>query len=248
MTVIEALSEDASMRMDQARSVHATAPAGTHGSLLAGLATTAAPLDRARTLPREVYTSPDILALEQRELFRRMWLCIGREEDFPKPGSFLTQTIANERILVIRGEDGALRAFFNVCRHRGSHLVEEPCGQIRKAIACPYHAWTYGFDGKLLRTPRPEPGFRTEDFPVNPVQLGHLVRLRVHQSRRERDAARAVALRPAESRALSARPTCAAHTASTTRSTRTGRSSPRTTASAITARPCTRSCTGSATC
>ena len=162
------------MRLDAVRSSPPTSPAASpaRATLLAGLATTAAPLDRARTLPREVYTSPDVLSLEQRELFSRMWLCIGREEDFPKPGSFLTQTIANERILVIRGEDGALRAFFNVCRHRGSHLVEEPCGHIRKAIACPYHAWTYGFDGKLIRTPRPEPGFRTEDFPLNPVQLG----------------------------------------------------------------------------
>src|SRR5262245_62256199 len=127
--------EFVAMRMEAARSSPATSPAVSpaRARLLAGLADTAAPLDRARTLPREVYTSPDILALEQREMFRRMWLCIGREEEFPKPGSFLTQTIGGERILVIRGEDSVLRAFFNVCRHRGSHLVEEPCGQIRKA-------------------------------------------------------------------------------------------------------------------
>jgi Rieske 2Fe-2S family protein len=143
-----------------------------HSRLLAGLADTAAPLERARTLPREVYTSPDILALEQRELFRRMWLCIAREEDFPKAGSFLTQTIGGERILVMRGEDGQIRAFYNVCRHRGSHLVEERCGQLGKAITCPYHAWSYGLDGRLLRIPRPDAGFRTEDFPLNPVQIG----------------------------------------------------------------------------
>src|SRR5215470_11335351 len=108
------------MRMEAVRSspTASTSANPARAKLLAGLADTAAPLDRARTLPREVYTSPDILALEQRELFRKMWLCIGRDEDFPKPGSFLTQTIANERILVIRGEDNELRAFFNVCRHR----------------------------------------------------------------------------------------------------------------------------------
>jgi Rieske 2Fe-2S family protein len=159
--------------MEQARSAPAPLPRGTAGAgLLAGLADTARPLDHARTLPREVYTSPAILALEERELFRRMWLCVAREEDFPDPGSFLTCTIAGERILLMRAEDGRIGAYYNVCRHRGSHLVEERCGRLRGALTCPYHAWTYGYDGRLLRTPRPDAGFRKEDYPLEPVQTG----------------------------------------------------------------------------
>jgi Rieske 2Fe-2S family protein len=100
-----------------------------------------------------------------------MWLCVGREEDLPDAGSYLTQAIGSERILVVRGEDRALRAFYNVCRHRGTQLVEEPCGRLRGAIGCPYHAWTYALDGRLLRAPRAEAGFRPEEFPLLQARL-----------------------------------------------------------------------------
>ncbi|HSD55404.1 MAG TPA: aromatic ring-hydroxylating dioxygenase subunit alpha [Burkholderiales bacterium] len=140
-------------------------------TLAEGLAATCLPLAEARTLPRRVYTDPEVYAAEARALFARMWLCIGREEDLPDTGSFLTQVIGDERILVLRGDDGELRAFFNVCRHRGSRLVEEPCGRLRGALSCPYHAWTYALDGRLLRAPRAEPGFRTEDFPLTQARL-----------------------------------------------------------------------------
>ena len=139
--------------------------------LAAGLAATARPLAEARTLPRPVYFSPAVHALEQRAIFGRMWLCAGREEYLDGPGSYLTQPIGDERVLVIRGEDGALRAFFNVCRHRGARLIEEPCGRLRGALSCPYHAWTYALDGRLLRAPRAEPGFPSEEFPLVQVNL-----------------------------------------------------------------------------
>jgi Rieske 2Fe-2S family protein len=144
---------------------------GAFAEIAAGLAATACPLEEARTLPRGVYTSPEVLALEHREIFGRMWLCVGREEDLDGPGCFLTHPIGDERILVVRGEDGALRAFFNVCRHRGARLVEEPCGRLRGALSCPYHAWTYALDGRLVRAPRAEPGFRAEDFPLAQARL-----------------------------------------------------------------------------
>lgn len=143
----------------------------TTTDLALGLAATARALDQARTLPRAVYTSPEIFALEQRAFFARLWLAIGREEDLPEAGSFLTHPIGEERILVLRGEDGVLRGFFNVCRHRGARLVEEACGRLRGALTCPYHAWTYALDGRLLRAPRAEPGFRPEEFPLVPVRL-----------------------------------------------------------------------------
>ena len=139
--------------------------------IAAGLARTARPLGEARTLPRGAYTSPEVFALEHRVLFGRMWLCIGRGEDLDGTGSFVTHAIGDERLLVLCGDDGVLRAFFNVCRHRGARLVEEPCGRLRGALSCPYHAWTYAADGRLLRVPRAEPGFRAEDFPLVQARL-----------------------------------------------------------------------------
>ena len=82
------------------------------------------------------------LVLELGELFGRRWLAVAREEDVPDAGAFITRPIGNERVLVVRAEDGALRAFYNVCRHRGSRLIEEEKGLLRGVIACPYHAWT----------------------------------------------------------------------------------------------------------
>jgi len=112
------------------------------------------PLGEARTLPATVFTDPAVFALEQRALFGRRWLAIARTEDLPAAGSFLTREVAGERILIVRDEAGVLRAFYNVCRHRGARLVDEPQGQLRSGIACPYHAWVYDFDGKLRRAPR----------------------------------------------------------------------------------------------
>lgn len=120
----------------------------------AELAQTREPLANARTLPGAVYQAKDILALETLALFANHWLAIAREEDLRDVGPFLTAEIAGERILVVRGEDQQLRAFFNVCRHRGSRLIEAPSGRLHGTIACPYHAWTYALDGSFKRAPR----------------------------------------------------------------------------------------------
>ena len=130
----------------------------TNPSALAqALAETCKPLAQARTLPRAVFTDPDTLALEHRELFARRWLAVGREEDLPEAGSFLTRAIGAERVLVVRAEDGRLHALYNVCRHRGARLVEEERGKLRGVIRCPYHAWSYGLDGSFRRAPRMQP-------------------------------------------------------------------------------------------
>src|SRR5690606_33219364 len=127
---------------------------GLDASLAAALRTTRLPLAQARTLPAACYTDPAIHALERRELFGRHWLAVARDEDLPEAGSFVTRGLGGDSILIVRGSDARLRAFFNVCRHRGSRLVAEPCGQLRGAIACPYHAWTYELDGRLRQAPR----------------------------------------------------------------------------------------------
>ena len=124
------------------------------GALPAGLARTSEALTRARTLPALTYTGEAIHALEARALFATQWLVVAREEELPAAGSFVTRELANERILVVRDEAGHLRAYFNVCRHRGARLVTESRGQLHGAIRCPYHAWSYGFDGRLQHAPR----------------------------------------------------------------------------------------------
>ena len=136
------------------------------------LRATLRPLPEARTLPASVYTSPEILGLEQAALFAGSWVCVGREADLPAAGDFFTREIAGDSVLVVRGADGAVRAFFNVCRHRGSRLVDAASGQSLTRILCPYHAWSYGLDGGLQQVPRMPAGFRREQFPLQPVNLG----------------------------------------------------------------------------
>ncbi|MBW6434475.1 aromatic ring-hydroxylating dioxygenase subunit alpha [Actinoplanes hulinensis] len=105
------------------------------------------------TLPGHYYTDPTIFTMEQSRIFERMWICAARAADLPKPGSFRTVDVGRESVVIVRGRDGVLRAFLNVCRHRGAKLCTEPAGEVRRAIQCPYHAWTYGLDGKLIAAP-----------------------------------------------------------------------------------------------
>ncbi len=110
------------------------------------------PTERARTLPGRVYHDPAIFAWEHGQWFRREWLFVGREEDAPETGSFFRCNIAGENAVVVRGNDGVLRAFYNVCRHRGATVVEEASGRMVR-FQCPYHAWIYDLEGNL-RPPR----------------------------------------------------------------------------------------------
>ena len=97
--------------------------------------------DRALSMPGIFYTSPEFLELERAHLFSREWICLGRTEELEKPGDYLTATILEEPILLIRGDDGLIRAFSNVCRHRGM-VIAEGTGSCRRLV-CPYHHWTY---------------------------------------------------------------------------------------------------------
>ena len=105
------------------------------------------------TLAGEFYTSATIFAAEQNEIFEKMWFCAARSSDLANPGQFKKVQIGRESVLVVRGKDGALRAFLNVCRHRGAALCTEPEGQVKRSLQCPYHAWTYALDGKLIAAP-----------------------------------------------------------------------------------------------
>ena len=105
------------------------------------------------TLGGDYYTSETVFAAEQAQIFETMWFCAARTADMPKPGQFKKIQVGRESVLIVRGRDDILRAFLNVCRHRGAQLCTEPEGQVRRNLRCPYHAWTYGLDGKLVAAP-----------------------------------------------------------------------------------------------
>jgi phenylpropionate dioxygenase-like ring-hydroxylating dioxygenase large terminal subunit len=118
------------------------------------------------TLPFSWYSDPAVYALEQERIFRRTWQYVGRVGLVSEPGSFAAVRAGEVPVLLVRDREGALRAFLNVCRHRGSILVDGE-GR-RETIQCPYHAWTYSLDGSLRRAPRAE---RDADFDPSEVGL-----------------------------------------------------------------------------
>jgi Rieske 2Fe-2S family protein len=105
------------------------------------------------TLPGSSYTDPQIFALEQEKIFERMWFCAARASDLDRPGRYQTVQVGRESVLVSRSRDGDIKAFLNICRHRGARLCTEESGEVKRAFQCPYHAWTYGLDGKLVAAP-----------------------------------------------------------------------------------------------
>jgi Rieske 2Fe-2S family protein len=104
-------------------------------------------------LPAVDYYTDDVWERERERVFAAEWCCVGRAEEVPDTGDFVTRDLAGERILLVRGKDGDVRAFYNVCRHRGSVLREEPSGNTKGAFVCPYHAWAYDLEGCLVGTP-----------------------------------------------------------------------------------------------
>jgi choline monooxygenase len=107
------------------------------------------PVARARTLPGTCYSDPEHHRRELRTLFRTEWIAVGLDRDVADPGSYLTGHAGDAPVLVVRDEGGVLRAFLNVCRHRGAPIADD-CG-IARALRCPYHSWVYRLDGSLAR-------------------------------------------------------------------------------------------------
>jgi len=111
-----------------------------------------APISEAFTIPGAWYVDPHIAELEASSVFAGTWQLVGRIERVEKPGQFVTANIAGEPVVVVRGNDGVLRAFYNVCRHHAAAVVTEQCGQA-SILHCPYHGWNYGLDGSLKGMP-----------------------------------------------------------------------------------------------
>jgi Rieske 2Fe-2S family protein len=127
---------------------------------------TEAPLAEAHTLPGRFYYDPGLFEEELQKIFYRSWLYVCREEDLSEPGSFVVRSIGGESVILVRDEDRRIRAFYNVCRHRGARLLKEGRGAGLKNIRCSYHAWTYALDGRLIGAPHTAglKGFRREEY------------------------------------------------------------------------------------
>jgi Rieske 2Fe-2S family protein len=135
------------------------------------------------TLPSSWYTSERIFALEKERIFCRDWICVAREEELAAAGAWRVLDVLGESLLLVRTPAGALRSFYNVCRHRGSRLCRDPAGPQPQVplpggigagrITCPYHQWTYNFDGQLLAAPHlaGEPDFDKSLFSLYPAAV-----------------------------------------------------------------------------
>ncbi len=126
-----------------------------------------------RTLPGRYYTDEAIFGREQEKIFETMWFCAVRSAELAAPGHFRTVAVGRESVLLARGRDGALRAFLNVCRHRGARICTADEGTVRRAFQCPYHAWTYGLDGTLVAAPNltSMPDVDRAEYGLTPVHL-----------------------------------------------------------------------------
>ncbi len=111
-----------------------------------------APLEKASTIPAAWYRDDRIAEQERASVFGGNWIAVGRADQVAVPGRFLTIELAGEPLVIVRGSDGELRAFFNVCRHHAAAVATIPCGTVEH-LRCPYHGWTYGLDGSLKGAP-----------------------------------------------------------------------------------------------
>ena len=128
----------------------------------------------AKALPQRYFISPDVFAEEQEKIFSRQWALVGHQSRIAHAGDYFTSEVAGESLIIVRDKRGEIHGFYNVCRHRGSRLIENRNGQLSAAIQCPYHAWTYGLDGRLLGAPHMDetPGFNKAEYPLKPARLG----------------------------------------------------------------------------
>lgn len=139
-------------------------------AILADLGRSAAlPFEQAETLHTGCYTDPAFTALEVERLFRRDWVCVGRDDEVPEAGDYLTQRIADTPVAVLRQKDGSLRAFANICRHRSAELLSGQ-GRVQK-IVCPYHAWSYELSGALAMAPFMGDRFERRGIALTPLRL-----------------------------------------------------------------------------
>ena len=146
---------------------------GLSGPLTADeIAAVRKPYRAASLLPGRAYHDAAIHDFEREVWFRRDWMIVGREEDAPERGTYFLAQIGDEPLVIARGSDSTLRAFYNVCRHRGTAVVEEACGKAVR-FQCPYHSWIYDLEGNLVRAKHTEDleDFERKDFGLVSVRM-----------------------------------------------------------------------------
>ena len=126
----------------------------------------------AKTLPQQYFVSEKIFEEERTKIFARQWVLVGHQSQIANAGDYFTAQVADESLIIVRDQRSSIRGFYNVCRHRGTRLCQDSSGQIR-AIQCPYHAWTYALDGRLIGAPHMDevPGFDRADYSLHAVDL-----------------------------------------------------------------------------
>ncbi len=134
--------------------------------------TTETSVPGAKTLPQRYFISPEVFAEEQARIFSKGWICVGHQSEIAKAGDYIVSEVAGESMIVVRDQRGMVRGFYNVCRHRGTRLCEEVRGHAA-TIQCPYHAWTYALDGRLMGAPQMEAAadFDKADYSLGWVNL-----------------------------------------------------------------------------
>jgi glycine betaine catabolism A len=127
----------------------------------------------AKTLAQRYFVSAEIFADEQSKIFSTQWVLVGHQSQVANVGDYFIQEVAGESLIIVRDKTGEVRGFYNVCRHRGTRICEEKAGHL-SALQCPYHAWTYGLDGRLIGAPHMDevPGFDKAEHSLHTVNLG----------------------------------------------------------------------------
>jgi choline monooxygenase len=136
-----------------------------------GVKTGAARLQPA--LANDYYTSADVYRAEHAKIFYRSWICLAHDSDLAEPGAYVAGHVADQAVFAIRGRDGTVRAFYNVCRHRGHRLVEGR-GVAERVLVCPYHAWSYEQTGALRSARGAESGHDREALGLQPIRIERL--------------------------------------------------------------------------
>jgi choline monooxygenase len=126
------------------------------------------------TLPSRYYHDAQIYLQEQRSIFHKNWCYVGHVSQFSAPGDYRVERVADQCIFLVSDQSSDIRAFFNVCQHRGHELLSGD-GKRKKRIVCPYHAWSYGLDGKLIQAPHTDQlqDFDPAEFALKPVRLAN---------------------------------------------------------------------------
>ncbi|MHA1544055.1 MAG: aromatic ring-hydroxylating oxygenase subunit alpha [Alphaproteobacteria bacterium] len=129
-------------------------------------------VQKYQSLPAWIYSDPDFFELERHQIFMKTWQLVCHVSNIPNPGDYFTFDLMQERVFAIRGEDGEVRTFHNVCRHRASRLLKGEKGKCKR-IKCPYHAWAYDLEGNLKSVPfeRDFVDFNKKDHGLSPVEM-----------------------------------------------------------------------------